>query len=122
MRRDELDAWLGDFADTLSDAQKDDLLAVYATLEERYPDEDDERRTAGLTAASQVAFGDTTLREVADAWRAARLAEREAMAALTGAVLMAEWSAPEYGRVTEATIVSATGVNRQTVRKMLGKQ
>ena len=117
MQRHELDAWLGDFADTLTDDQKDALAGAADGIEERYPDEDDDRRQAAMIAASQVAFGDTTLTEAADAWRAAKQAERAAMAALTGAVLMADRSGE-----TEAAIVKATGINRMTIRKALGKQ
>ena len=55
-----------------------------------------------------------TLTALADEWRAARERERAAMAALTGAILYAA------GEMSQAEIVTATQVNRMTVRKALG--
>ena len=113
MRPDELDAWLGDFADDLSDDQKEHLARVAEALAARYPDEREGQ--AAMVGATQVAFGDTTLGEAADVWRAARAAEREAMAALTGAVMMSA------DTKTEAEIVAETRINRMTIRKAMGK-
>ncbi|MCR1785288.1 hypothetical protein KVF89_22300 [Nocardioides carbamazepini] len=117
MQRHELDAWLGDFADTLTGDQKDDLAGVIDAITCRYSDEDDERRDAAVAGATSLALGDLTLEDAADAWRTAREAERAAMAALTGAILMADQEGD-----SEASIVKQTRVNRMTIRKALGKQ
>lgn len=118
-----VDAYLGDFADRLSDDQKGDLARVFAQVGERYLDLDDhgvvepwsDSAEEGWTAAAQIALGDSTLTEVSERWLASRLAERQAMAAMTGAML---WSALS---MSEAQIVEATGINRMTVRKAMGK-
>jgi hypothetical protein len=57
-----------------------------------------------------------TLEAVGERWRAARRAERTAMAALTGAIIAA---AAEHR--PERQIVRDTGVSRDTVRRSLGK-
>lgn len=55
------------------------------------------------------------LRAYADAWRAARDAERARMAELSAAIAAAA------SDMTEAEIVRATDINRVTVRKAMGK-
>ena len=111
---DHLAGYLGDFADDLTDEQIDRLEATAEQIAGRYhPDMTDERMAA-LNAAGMVAFGDSTLGALADEWRAARERERAAMAALTGAILYAS------GEMSQAEIVTATQVNRMTIRKALG--
>ena len=111
----EMDAWLGDFADDLTADQRDRLKSVFEQIEGRYHPDMTEERLAATSAAAAIAFGDSTLTALADEWRAARERERAAMAALTGAII---YSA---GEMTEAQIVTATGVNRMTILKALGK-
>ena len=58
-----------------------------------------------------------TLEAAGERWRAARHAERVAMAALTGAIITA---AAEHRQ--EKQIVKDTGASRDTVRRALGKE
>lgn len=111
----EMDAWLGDFADDLTADQRDRLKDVFEQIEGRYHPDMTEERLAATTAAAMIAFGDSTLDALADQWRAARERERVAMAALTGAIMYAA------GEMCQAEIVTATRVNRMTIRKALGK-
>lgn len=115
MQEHELTAWLGDV--TVTDEQRAALHRASDMIDARYPDPDD-RNDAGqiaFTAAAQVILGDATLNEHATAWSKARAAERDAMAALTGAIIAAS------ADTAEAAIAQRTGVNRMTVRKALGK-
>ena len=112
---DRLADYLGDFADELTDEQRDRLVSVAEQIEGRYHEDLTEERLAALNAASMLAFGDSTLGTLADEWRAARERERAAMAARTGAIMYAA------GEMSQAEIVTATRVNRMTVRKALGK-
>lgn len=117
MQECELDAWLGDFADEVADEQRASLRRASDMIDARYPDPD-ERDTAGtgaFTAAAQVILGDGTLASLAAAYLAARRAERDAMAALTGAIIAADET------MSESAIAATAGVTRMTVRKALGK-
>lgn len=108
----ELDAYLGDVE--VTDEQRAAILAAADAIEVRWPDPDaeDDRREA-LAAAVQVVLGDASLEEVAAAWHRARAAEREARAALTGALIASEGS--------EVSLAERAGTTRMTVRKALGK-
>lgn len=110
----ELDAWLGPL--TTTDEQRDAILQADNAIQARYPDRDAaDDRTAALTAAVTVIVGDDTLRQIGDQWKAARRVEREAMAALTGAIIASSTT------MTEVAMSAESGVNRTTVRKALGK-
>ena len=62
-----------------------------------------------------LAYGDSSLEQMSQEYLAARIAEREAMARLTGAMI---WSSLDGMAQTE--IAERTGVMRATVRKALG--
>jgi len=116
----DITAYLGEYADQLVGRDRADLEAAFETITTRYPigpDGDDwpTDRTEALSAAAQLAYGDSTLTEFATAWTRARATERAAMAALTGAIAYAAQT------TTETDIAEATGLNRGTVRKALGK-
>lgn len=109
-----LDRWLGGFE--VTPEQRASLHRASDMVAARYPDKDlADDREAALSAAAKLILGDATLAEHRDAWVAARLAERAAMAALTGAII----AAAEHE--SENAIATQTGINRITVRKALGK-
>lgn len=114
MNDHELNAWLGDV--TVTDEQRAALhrAADMTTARYPHPDQRGDAETA-FTAASQLILGDATLTETAATYAAARRAEREAMAALTGAMIAAS------ATTREAAISRETGMNRMTVRKAIGK-
>lgn len=107
-------AWLGDAADDTTPEQIERLDAASTLIEERYPHKDleDSRRDA-LWSAYQVIVGDDTTEAVAAAWLAARKAERDAHAALTGAIIADDRN--------ELRLSTALGLSRPTIRKARGK-
>lgn len=114
MQDHELTAWLGPVEAT--DEQRDAIMRADNAIQARYPHPDaDDDRTAALTAAVTVIVGDDTLRHIGEQWRAARRVEREAMAALTGAISASSTT------MTEVAMAAESGVNRATIRKALGK-
>ena len=111
----ELGAYLGEFEAT--DEQREALLRASDLIDARYPDPDRQHSAqAAFTAAYQVIVGDDTLEQIAGEWRRARAVEREAMERLTGAI-----AGSASTGVFETTISERAGVDRQTVRKALGK-
>ena len=111
MQEHELTAWLGDTPTT--DEQRASLHRAADMTDTRYGEDDD--RQAAFTAAAQVILGDATLDELAEAWTTARKAERDAMAALTGALIA------ESETTSENALATRTGITRMTIRKALGK-
>lgn len=131
MTNDELRALLGEFYDDTTDEQRDAIVQAAAAIAERWddPDLDDTRREA-LNGAMMVVLGDDTLEDIASRWHAARAAERDARAVLTGALIAS------YGRAvqvrdgrgggvvytgSETELALRARVTRMTVRKALGK-
>lgn len=92
--------------------QREQMHAADAAICERYADDEEAQRVA-FDAAIQIILGDTTVEQLGEAWYQRRRAEREAMEALTGGII-----ADPRG---DATISTATGINRMTVRKARGK-
>ena len=120
MQRYELEAWLGD-DHALTGEQIDELLRTAGELEEQYPDEDDrEDRDAALTVAYRlmVEAPEDLIAELAAARVAARVAERKALIGLR------QVAVPRIsnGDATEAGFARQAGVDRQAVRKWLGKK
>lgn len=111
-----IDSFLGQFADDLGDETKQSLAAALEGAEARYgdPDEADDLNSA-YSGAAMLAFGDSSLEELADEWRSARAAERERMATLTGAIIYAAQSE------SENSLSERLNINRATIRKALGK-
>jgi len=115
----DITAYLGDFADDLTDEQKDTLAGVFDVIAAKYSGEDDElERQEATSAAAQIAFGDATATEFAEAWRRAKAAERVAMAELTGAIIA---TVAPHGDWSENEAAAELGLNRRTIRRALGK-
>lgn len=113
-------AVLGDFADDFTRKVGtdglDQLCTICEDIDETYPDEDsDDARMNALNGAVAMGFGDETLESLAAAVFRARRAEAAAMETLTGAI---KWAYADGA--TEAQIVSATGMARNTIRKAMG--
>jgi len=106
MHKYELDAYLGEAASEVTDEQKALMLDV----------SDGQAEDEAFSTAVQVILGDDTLDAVAQEWRRARAAERDAMERLKGAI-----AASAAQGVPETVIAATAGVARQTVRKALGK-
>lgn len=112
--RDTWTPWLGPAADTITDEQVGQIAAASAAIDVRWPDPDDaDSREIALSAAAQVILGDDTLEKISADWHAAKRVEREAMDALTGALIATPGS--------ELTLAGRAGVARMTVRKALGR-
>lgn len=115
MQEHELTAWLG--GTPVTDEQRAALHRASDMIDARYADPDDraDAGQAAFTTAAQFILGDTTLDDAMAAWSRARVAERDAMAALTGAIVAAS------ANVSEASLAARTGMSRKTIRKALGK-
>ena len=116
----ELDAWLGDTE--LTRDQREDFERSIDMIAARYPGRDhgqhpdEEMMGEAMSGAIRVLLGDDTLEGLAQEWSRARVAEREAMGRLTGAVI-----ATADAGVAETVIAERTGLNRRSVRLALGK-
>lgn len=115
----ELEAWLGD-DHGLADDQFTQLLDMAGEIEERYPEADDqEEREAALTVAYRLLSGqDDVLEELARQLAEARAVQARSLAGIRQAAHML---VPE-GESTEAGFARQAGVDRQAVRKWLGKK
>lgn len=119
MQQYELEAWLGN-DHGLTDEQFADLLAQAEDIQGRYPDPDDQDvRDAALSTAHRLLLGqDDVLTELAKQRADARAAESQALAGLRQAALML---VPDGSR-SEKGFAEQVGVDRQAVRKWLGKK
>ena len=116
MNRIDLDAYLADFADTVTDDQKDEIIALADTIEKVYPGEDYVgERESMLTGVVQAVLGDTDTKTVIRAWREAQARLDSALAEMRGVI------AVEVGRTSEYAVHKATGLARATVAKAVGK-
>lgn len=121
MSKHDISDFLGDFAADLDDERTELLAGALATIERRYPlteeGQDDwlDERARAQGAAAQLAFGDATLAEMVQAWKAAVERERITMSELTGALAYAATG------MSEREIATEHDLNRMTVRKALGK-
>lgn len=118
----DLTAYLGDFADDLTDDQRARLERADSQIAERYPIPADgeladviEERTAALNAATQLVFGESEPSAVVEAWQDARRASDEAHATMTGMIIAL--SATE----SERRMSENLHLTRVTIRKALGK-
>ena len=80
----------------------------------QHPDED--AMGEAMNGALMVLVGDATVEGLAQEWSRARVAERDAMGRLTGAVI-----ATADAGVAETVIAERSGLNRRSVRLALGK-
>lgn len=119
MQRYELEAWLGD-DHQLTNEQIDELHGLADEIEARYPDPDDQdERDAALTTAHQLLLAqDDVLGALAEDLVVARTAEARALASIQQAAHMLIPAKTS----TEAGFARQTGIDRQAVRKWLGKK
>ena len=120
MQRYELEAWLGDDHE-LTDEQIEELLRTAGEIDEQYPDPDDrDDAEAALAAAYRlmVEAPEDLIAELAAARTAARVAERKALVGLRQVAV----TRISNGDATEAGFARQAGVDRQAVRKWLGKK
>lgn len=118
MQTHELDAWLGDTRADLTDDQYARLRDEATDIARRYPDPDDAGdRDAALSATVQYLLGELTPIAAGAALTRARIAAREASV-----------TAQQVSRLTvldgtpEAQAARDAGIDRMTVRKVLGKR
>ena len=112
----ETDAWLGDTE--LTEEQRANFDVEVAAISERYPAADDsELRDVTLSVSLQFILGQLDLPSVAWTLQSARFREAEAFAISQQIAKMLV----ESGH-TETAAALATGVDRMTVRKVLGKR
>ncbi|MGN8741768.1 helix-turn-helix domain-containing protein [Collinsella sp. LCP21S3_A3] len=115
MTEHDLDAWLSDT--TATPTQRAELLAADAALCETIPD-DAEPGTGSpeFMGAAKLVLGDATLADLAATLLAARIAEREAMAELQGAIVAAH----QRG-VSVMELARQSGLTRRTVYRTLSR-
>lgn len=113
MERYEIDAWLGDAADQLTDDQKTELARIAADLADRYEDSGD-AQAAAFNAAAAYMLGDTNTDTAARTYRNAQQVRDEALAA---AIQVATMSG-----LPETAAAEKIGINRRTIRRHLGKE
>lgn len=113
----DMQEWAGPAWGELTEAQQRALDDLGDEVADRYPDDDDQPlRDAALSAAVQYWLGETTLDDAGHELRRARQAEAEARAAARQLAILAAADA-----VPETQIAARLGVDRQPVRKWLGK-
>lgn len=116
----ELDAWLGDTE--LTEDQRAAFERMIDMIAARYPGRDhgqhpdEDAMGEAMNGALMVLVGDATVEGLAQEWSRARVAERDAMGRLTGAVI-----ATADAGVAETVIAERSGLNRRSVRLALGK-
>ncbi len=115
----ELDEFLGGVVEVTPE-QRAALKAAAGLVAARFPEEEEGQPNPwaerSYVMASQIILEDSTVREVAEAYTAARIVERDRWAELVGAMIGAAAAG-----VPETRIAQAAGVTRVTVRKALGK-
>lgn len=117
IQRHELEAWLGPALQDLTEAQVERVHRAAERIHARYPGEDQGvLRDAATKATVDYLAGDLTIERAGVKLIWARIAEREAsVVAQQVAVLAVEDGA------TEVAAASAAGIDRNTLRKALGK-
>lgn len=113
MQRYELEAWLGPALAGMTPDQVAAMARYVEAIEGRYDDE--ALRSVAAGGALLVVLSDCTLEQLGEALARARREEREAMAALTGALIASA------DTDSESSLARRAGVTRVTVRKALGK-
>lgn len=128
---DNLRALFGDAYEDTTAEQRDVLTRAAAAIDVRWPEPDLEgTRRDALNEALSIVLGHSVLEDVAARWHAARAAERQAHAALTGALIACSGRALQVrdgrgGGViytgSEVELARRAQITRMTVRKALGK-
>lgn len=113
----EMDAWLGPARDEMTDEQAKRFTAGLELISTRYPEPDDQmERDAATSATVQCILGETTVQEQARNLRDARIHTATTMAAAQQVARLAvRDGAPK------ATTACQIGLDRMTMRKVLGK-
>ena len=112
----EMQAWLGPAYDETTPEQRDALEGAWATIEDRWPGEDDsDLRQHALSGAAMTVLGDSTDAQLVAEYLAAHQAAMDAHARMTGAIIRAAQDE------TEVAIAERLGLSRKTVRRALGK-
>lgn len=112
----DLDAFLGAYADTLTDQQRDEITSAAEHIEKAYPKDDfNDEREAMLTGIMQATLGDSDLAAAVREWHMANQAQARALARMRGAITV------EVARTSELAVANTYGIARPTVRKALGK-
>lgn len=112
----ELDAWLGDVE--LTDEQRDTLRDEVEWVEQEYPNPDDQtERTEAISAAVQYLLGVTT---PVEAGRRLAAARTQMFGALAAAKVMARLAVA--AGATEVDTAQTLGLDRMTIRRVLGKR
>ncbi|NNG36959.1 hypothetical protein [Nakamurella aerolata] len=109
----ELDAWLGDVE--LTDEQRDTLRDEVEWVEQEYPNPDE--RTEAISAAVQYLLGVTT---PVEAGRRLAAARTQMFGALAAAKVMARLAVA--AGATEVDTAQTLGLDRMTIRRVLGKR
>lgn len=113
----EMRALLGEFYDDTTEEQKDAIGEGCEILDRRFPADLYDLHTEALAAMLAVIYGDDTDTARVSAWKAAKMAEVEAHAAMTGAIIGAALTGDE----SEVAQAARLGVTRVTLRKALGR-
>ncbi|WP_075313582.1 MULTISPECIES: hypothetical protein [unclassified Pseudonocardia] len=121
--RPDIAAWLGDPPDPPLDAdQADRITDLIDTLADRWPDPDASNELeAAMYGAVQIVLGAVTLETFAENHLRALYAEREAMAALHGAVLASATGARSPLPGSEIDLINRARLSRTTVRRIIGR-
>lgn len=113
-----LDDWLGDARSDLTDEQYNRLLDESIAIAARYPDPDDaDDAQDALGAAVRYALGETDPQRAGAALTDAR---SEARSALVAAQQVARMAVQDG--MSEVQAAQTCGIDRMTVRKVLGKR
>jgi hypothetical protein len=114
----ELTVWLGPAYEQMTADQLDRFAGETDRIHERFPDRDEQpERDAAMSAAVQYLLGETRPDDAGRALAAARAAVSAAMAASQQIAVMANADG-----MSEVSAAQATGIDRMTLRKVLGKR
>lgn len=118
MERNELIAWLGPAVDQLTEEDLVHLHAESDTIDARYPDPDEEdERQAAFSAAVRYLLAEMRPDHAGRQLDAARAELRRAMAMAQQIAAMAVAEG-----MSEVKAAEACGIDRMTLRKVLGKR
>lgn len=116
MNSNDLDNYLGEFATTATEDQREKMLEISDIADTVFPhaDQRDDRMEMFSTAV-QVILGDTSTEDVVSDWKAAVAAMLTATARMRGAIAL------EVSTSNESQVAERFALNRGTVRKAVGK-
>lgn len=116
MNTTDLDHFLGEFAATVTEDQREKMLEISDIADTVFPHEDQrDDRMEMFSTAVQVILGDTSTEDVVSEWKAAMATLATATARMRGAIAL------EVSTSNESQVADRYGMNRGTVRKAVGK-